>query len=222
MGDSSAIWYRKSYINRFKLAVLLFIVFISVLFCPSVASAVVDVTLAWDANTETDLKGYKVYCRVGAAPSKTSYDRQIVILKDDLADPDHPQYVVDNVSETQTTYFAATAYNLSDAESGFSNVESYTGSVANQSPNASFTAGPTTGNLPLLVYFDGSGSDDPDGTISFYSWNFGDGATASGITTSHTYNSAGNYTATLTVTDDDGATDSSSIQIVGATRRANE
>ena len=210
MRDDFAFAYRKSHITRVALAILLGIVFISILLCPAVVSAVVDVTLAWDANTESDLKGYKIYCKVGAAPSKTSYDRQIVILEDDLADPDHPEYVVDNVSDTETTYFAATAYNLSDDESGLSNVESYTGSVANQSPNASFTASPTSGNAPLSVSFNASASSDPDGTIVSYSWDFGDGATGAGVSPNHTYGSAGNYTATLTVADNDSATDSSS------------
>ena len=58
------------------------------------------------------------------------------------------------------------------------------------------------------VSFNGSGSSDPDGTITSYSWNFGDGGIASGISVSHTYTSAGIYTVTLTVTDNDGATDS--------------
>ena len=44
-------------------------------------------------------------------------------------------------------------------------------------------------------------STDTGGTIGSYSWNFGDGATATSARTSHTYAAAGTYTATLTVTD---------------------
>ncbi|RLJ01882.1 MAG: hypothetical protein DRP11_03745 [Candidatus Aenigmatarchaeota archaeon] len=58
------------------------------------------------------------------------------------------------------------------------------------------------------VYFDGSGSSDSDGSIVSYSWTFGDGSSASGVTVSHIYTSAGTYTVTLTVTDNAGATDS--------------
>jgi PKD domain-containing protein len=66
---------------------------------------------------------------------------------------------------------------------------------ANKPPVAAATATPTSGVTPLAVSFDGNGSSDPDGSIALYSWSFGDGATATGVTASHTYASAGTYTA---------------------------
>ena len=80
-------------------------------------------------------------------------------------------------------------------------------SPSNHPPTASFTASPTSGQAPLDVSFDASGSSDSDGSIVSYTWSFGDGGSGSGVTTTHTYTSAGTYTARLTVTDDDGATD---------------
>ncbi|HEX32137.1 MAG TPA: PKD domain-containing protein, partial [Candidatus Acetothermia bacterium] len=44
-----------------------------------------------------------------------------------------------------------------------------------------------------------------DGTIASYNWIFGDGDTATGVTTSHTYTTSGTYTIVLTVIDDQGA-----------------
>ncbi|WP_226921605.1 PKD domain-containing protein [Georgenia subflava] len=76
--------------------------------------------------------------------------------------------------------------------------------AANVAPTASFTTSPNG----LTVGVDGTGSEDPDGTIASYAWTFGDGATATGATASHTYATAGTYDVTLTVTDDDGATKS--------------
>lgn len=58
------------------------------------------------------------------------------------------------------------------------------------------------------VYFDGSNSKDPDGSILSYKWSFGDGSTASGETASHTYSEPGDYTVTLTVKDNRNAEDS--------------
>ena len=74
---------------------------------------------------------------------------------------------------------------------------------ANTPPTASFTSSCTE----LTCTFDGSGSSDSDGTITAYDWNFGDGNTASGATTSHTYAASGTFNVSLTVTDDDSATD---------------
>jgi PKD repeat protein len=72
----------------------------------------------------------------------------------------------------------------------------------NDPPVASFTYD----CIDLECNFDASGSYDPDGTISTYSWSFGDSSTGSGMITSHTYTAAGTYTVVLTVTDNEGAT----------------
>jgi subtilisin len=80
---------------------------------------------------------------------------------------------------------------------------------------------PPTENLPpsaafsvncqdLTCTFDASGSSDSDGTIADYAWAFGDGTLGSGESTTRSYSQPGTYNVTLTVTDDDGATDSAS------------
>ncbi|PSQ41937.1 hypothetical protein BRD17_09860, partial [Halobacteriales archaeon SW_7_68_16] len=63
------------------------------------------------------------------------------------------------------------------------------------------------------VSFDGSGSTDAAEDITSYDWSFGDGTTATGATVSHTYDSEGDYTVDLTVTDSEGHTDSDSILV---------
>jgi len=67
--------------------------------------------------------------------------------------------------------------------------------------------GPYVGTAGTPVQFDGSGSNDPDGSIVAYEWDFGDGGTGAGVNPSHVYGSAGNYTVALTVTDTDGLSD---------------
>jgi len=74
--------------------------------------------------------------------------------------------------------------------------------------------GPYTGTTDDSVHFDGSGSNDPDGTIVSYDWNFGDGHTGTGVKPSHKYSSSGTYDITLTVTDDDGLTDTNGTTAV--------
>jgi PKD repeat protein len=83
----------------------------------------------------------------------------------------------------------------------------------NQAPVAAASALPTSGVAPLVVAFTGSGSYDSDGSIASYAWTFGDGATASSANPSHTYATAGSYSARLTVTDDRGATGTATVPI---------
>jgi len=66
-----------------------------------------------------------------------------------------------------------------------------------------------------VVELDGSRSHDPDGRIVSHAWDFGDGTSGEGQQLSHIYLSVGSFTVTLTVTDDDGASDqhASSIEI---------
>ncbi|HUT37670.1 MAG TPA: PKD domain-containing protein [Planctomycetota bacterium] len=84
----------------------------------------------------------------------------------------------------------------------------------NTPPLAVAAASPTRGPAPLAVAFDGSSSTDGDGVVVSYGWSFGDGASATGAAVAHTYAAQGAYTATLTVTDDRGATDADAVQIV--------
>ena len=67
---------------------------------------------------------------------------------------------------------------------------------------ASISASPTSGYAPLTVQFTSqvSGGVPP----YTYQWDFGDGSTSSAANPTHTYESAGDFTAYLTVTDSQG------------------
>lgn len=86
--------------------------------------------------------------------------------------------------------------------------------VATDFPEASFTASPSSGGTPLTVAFNAAASRDPNGSIQTYAWTYGDGSTGSGVSVIHNYAYEGTYTATLTVTDDEGFTDTMSVLIV--------
>ncbi len=79
----------------------------------------------------------------------------------------------------------------------------------NHEPTAAFTFSCDQ----LECSFDGSSSDDPDGDVTDYAWDFGDGNTGSGSTVDYTFASAGTRTVTLTVTDNDGGTDTKSNEV---------
>jgi len=72
---------------------------------------------------------------------------------------------------------------------------------------------PKQGYAPLTVSFDGSQSKSPHGDIVSYEWGFGDGSTSTRIKTSHIFTSPGEYTVTLTVTDELGLKGESQTRI---------
>jgi len=86
-----------------------------------------------------------------------------------------------------------------------------------KAPTALIKVNKTAGLTPLTVQFDGTGSSDTDGNIVDYRWSFGDGASALGKKISYTYKSAGTYTATLTVIDNDLRAGTDSVQITAHT-----
>ncbi|MCW8998188.1 MAG: S8 family serine peptidase, partial [Kangiellaceae bacterium] len=111
-----------------------------------------------------------------------------------------------------------TGYGLVKAQAAVNYLAGTTcgGGTVDNAPNASFSDNCTE----LSCSFDASGSTDDNG-ISNYSWNFGDGNTASGVTANHNYAADGTYTVTLTVTDTANQTDTSSRSVTVSSASSN-
>ena len=91
----------------------------------------------------------------------------------------------------------------------------------NHVPRAQFDYNPRNSVNGATLSFDASASSDSDGDTLSYYWSFGDGAFASGKTSAHVYAREGNYTVTLTVTDNGanpGYLSSTTWQIVTVTK----
>ena len=81
-------------------------------------------------------------------------------------------------------------------------------------PEAKASATPIEASINENISFSGVDSTDLDGTIVSYEWDFGDGTTASGSTVSHAYSAAGSFDAELTVTDNDGLSDTDEVTVM--------
>jgi chitodextrinase len=77
----------------------------------------------------------------------------------------------------------------------------------NQAPVAVINVSDTSVFIGETITFDGTGSYDSDGSVSNWSWNFGDGNSAFGATATHAYSQAGDFTVTLTIKDNQGKLD---------------
>ena len=132
-----------------------------------------------------------------------------------------------------TSSSAVQVYTSSSATSSFSSAAMANGSFTSAMGTESDGSGTRVNVSPVVLFAEGaqplapgqSGSFaglavDPDGSSVTYIWTFGDGGTASGATSTHTYASNGTYTAALTATDSAGAAGSRDLGMVVGTGQA--
>lgn len=110
----------------------------------------------------------------------------------------------DTLNTDRTTTVTAT----SGSETATATVEV----TSNEPPQAQFVFSPTNPAVGQRVNFNAAGSSD-DGSIVSFEWDFGDGDTGAGETTSHRFDTAQTFTVLLVVTDDQGATASTSQSV---------
>ena len=118
-----------------------------------------------------------------------------------------------NVQNPSKTYTAAGTYNVAltvTDDRGATNTmtKAVTVTAANQAPVANFTSSISG----LTVNFSDS-STDADGTIASRSWNFGDSTSSTAQNPSKSYTAAGTYSVALTVTDNSGATNTTTKSV---------
>jgi parallel beta-helix repeat protein len=166
-----------------------------------------------------DYPGFPPSASLTAQPATGSSPLLVTLDASGSSDPDGPlaswtfdfgdgSPLLSQASATAQHTYAAGSYTatvtVTDGD-GLTDLASANISV-NSSPTAGLTVAPSSGRAPLVVLADASGSTDIDGTIVSYTFDFGDGVIVGpqpGATASHTY-AAGNWTARVTVTDDDG------------------
>lgn len=182
------------------------LVSILLFFCFASPGYALDVTLKWAPNSEPNLAGYKVFFR----EEGQSYNYNTPYWE-----TTEPTCTIYDLDETKTYYFVVRAFDTKGKESKNSNEVRFEERTTPKNLPPIADAGPDSTSVAshLPMTFDGSGSYDPDGDIVAYDWDFGNGVTDSGITTSCSFDKLGSHTVTLTVTDDRGATDTDTIEI---------
>jgi len=156
-------------------------------------------TIKWDTDEFAD--SFVKYGTSSGAYTKQEYDELFV--------KSHSVSLY-NLSSGTKYYFVVKSVDLSGNSAESSEYSFTTLGTLNQPPIASFTYYPENPLLGEQITFDASSSYDSDGNITNYEWDFGDGNVTN--TTheilNHSYLEAGNYEVILTVTDNDGVTNS--------------
>lgn len=97
-----------------KLFCLMIVTFISL----ALTAQAMDVKLACNPNSESDLAGYRIYWSQTSGQYSTAQMRQFPLTE---ITPATPEFTITGLSETATWYFVATAYDTEALESGYSN-----------------------------------------------------------------------------------------------------
>jgi len=163
------------------------------------------ILLSWQDNSSNETLFYIERC---AGAGCTNFDSFVATQW-----PDFPSYTDYGVIAGQSYSYRVRAHN-SGGDSPYSNIATIVAGAGNLPPTAVMSATPATGAAPLDVTFDGSGSTDPDGTVTSWDWSFGDGALGTGSRTTHVYTNPGTYNVNLTVRDNSGESRLTSGSIV--------
>jgi len=150
---------------------------------------------------------YSTYVNVGTINRKGYKDISVSVSFSDAAGV---KMHFDAYGSTVSYTPSSSGYIAHNPISADSTVLFQTGAPPPQPPIVNFFHNPSYPNTDEMVTFNASESFDPDGYIVSYSWDFGDGSpivTESDPITTHIYAAFGNYTVTLTVTDDESLTD---------------
>jgi hypothetical protein len=150
--------------------------------------------LEWEGgDPDQDTVSYDIYFGSNSTPPK---------IKANVSGEFH---ALDQLEYEKKYYWRVIARDIFGVTTNGSLWNFTTSPPANRKPIAD-AGGPYFGYVNSPVYFYGSGSNDTDGNITKWFWDFGDDTNATGETVSHAYTRVGIYNLTLTVTDDRNAT----------------
>jgi PKD repeat protein len=120
-------------------------------------------------------------------------------------------FIISNLAVGQYTIYFKVRDDDGEWSSEVSTILTILSDSPDNLPPIADAGGPYTGSVNQSITFDGSSSYDPDAgdTITSYQWDFGDGSTGEGTSTTHIYTSEDNYTIELNVIDSHGEKTSS-------------
>ena len=122
-----------------------------------------------------------------------------------------------NLISAGNTFTAEGEYEVSliVSDGAKTDTEKITITITDGSPVISYTYSIEEGGSPFKVNFDASSSEDPEGGNLIYAWDFGNGSNDNEAVTSTTYSDDGEYTVTLTITNESGkeATETFTIKV---------
>ncbi|MFT5675772.1 MAG: hypothetical protein ACI808_001704 [Paraglaciecola sp.] len=176
-----------------------------------------NMALAYSWGSSSDFPGIRYTGRLAGSAAGTMSEAEFTLVNGTDRNTsnrwgDYSHMAVDPVDEC--TFWYTNEYGNQNGQWATSiskfKFDSCGSGGGNVSPTASFTANCTD----LDCSFDGSASTDPDGAVVAYDWDFGDGNSSSEEMPMNVYAASGTYAVSLTVTDNEGATNVDSEDVM--------